>query len=394
MAKAKLQAFDYRSLWIASMAAMVITAFLMASGLFTQAAIAQTAETLPATEQDDPFTTQGATSDSDFWRAIRDGEQGTVAFPNEKLGLLIQGPGQPQGSEIFGVQITAGELWRQMRNGDVAKYGAYGMGGIIVLLALFFLIRGRIKIDHGRSGVTIERFNLIERIGHWLTAGSFIILGITGLNILYGKTVLIPIIGKDAFAFITIGAKWAHHLAGFAFMAGLVIIFIMWVRHNLPSRTDVTWALQGGGVLMKGVHPPAKKFNAGQKIIFWATILCGLSLSLSGISLLWPFDYPMFNKTFAALNMIGFSLPTDLSPIQEQQYAQLWHAMLSLFMICIILAHIYIGSVGMEGAFDAMGSGQVDLNWAKEHHSLWVEEVQEQQRTPPESRGSASAPAE
>lgn len=394
MAKANQKAIDRNPHWITGISALIIAALLLFTGMTNQSAFAQTAEETPATNETDPFTTQGATSDSDFWRAIRDGEEGQVASPGVESRFLIQPPGQPQGSEIFGVQITAGELWRQMRNGDVAKWGAYGMGGIIVLLALFYLIRGRIKIEHGKSGVTIERFKTIERMGHWLTAGSFIVLGITGLNILYGKTVLMPVIGKDAFAFITIGAKWAHHLSGFAFMAGIVLIFFMWVRHNLPSRTDITWALQGGGVLMKGVHPPAKKFNAGQKIIFWLTIITGVSLSLSGISLLWPFDYPMFNKTFAMLNMVGFSLPTDLSPIQEQQYAQLWHAMLSLFMICVILAHIYIGSVGMEGAFDAMGSGQVDLNWAKEHHSLWVEEVQEMQRTPPEARGGAKAPAE
>jgi len=393
MAKAHQTALDRSPVRAAGISALIIAALLFLAGLAIQPAFAQEADA-PDTNENAPFTTQSSNSDSDFWRAIRNGADGEVANPYGESGVLIQPPGQPQNSEIFGVQVTAGQLWRNMRNNDVTKWGMYGLGGIIVLLALFFAIRGRIKIDHGASGVTIERFKLIERIGHWLTAGSFILLGITGLNILYGKSVLMPVIGKDAFALITYGGKYIHHFSGFAFMAGLVLIFLMWVRHNLPSRTDIGWALQGGGIFAKGVHPPAKKFNAGQKVIFWLTILCGASLSLSGISLIWPYEFMMFNKTFVLLNSFGFQLPTDLSPIQEQQYAQLWHGILSLFMICVILAHIYIGSIGMEGAFDAMGSGQVDLNWAKEHHSLWVEEVQELQRTPPEARGGSKAPAE
>lgn len=393
MTKANQTVIDRAPIWTFFVTTLLVATLLGIAGLVSQPVHAQEADTSSAGPED-PFTTQGANSDSDFWRAIRSGEEGTVANPRGESGLLIQPPGQPRNSEIFGAQVTAGQLWRDMRNNEVTKWGVYGMGGILVLLAVFFAIRGRIKIEHGKSGITIERFKIFERVGHWLTAGSFILLGLTGLNILYGKTVLMPVIGKSAFSAITLAGKYVHHYAAFAFMAGLVLIFLMWVRHNLPSRTDINWAMQGGGILSKGIHPPAKKFNAGQKVIFWLTILCGASLSLSGIALMWPNEFLMFNKTFVLLNSFGFSLPTDLSPIQEQQYAQLWHGMLSLFMICVILAHIYIGSIGMEGAFDAMGSGQVDLNWAKEHHSLWVEEVQEMQRTPPESRSGSKAPAE
>mgnify|MGYP000344955045 CR=1 FL=1 len=177
-----------------------------------------------------------------------------------------------------------------------------------------------------------------------------------------------------------------HHNIG---SIGLVLVLLLWIKDNFPSRHDVIWLLKGGGMFAKGVHPPSWKFNAGQKIVFWVTILGGLSLSLSGWTLLDPFTTTMFADTFALLNVVGFSLPTDLSPMQEQQYAQLWHAAVSMVMIAIILAHIYIGSLGMEGAFDAMGSGQVDLNWAKEHHSLWVDEVQEK-----EQHSGRTAPAE
>lgn len=347
-----------------------------------------------------PANTLGDNSDADLWRKIRSGEQGNVSIPDKGAGVLIQVPGLPRdpkmvdGNPLMGSLVSSGQLWRDTRNGPLSSYGGMALGGIIVVLALFFAARGRIKIDHGPAGVTIERFKLVERIGHWLTAVSFIVLGLTGLNILYGKVVLIPVIGKSAFSAITILGKYLHHGAAFAFMAGLVLIFLMWVRHNIPNMTDVKWFAGGGGIFVKGVHPPAKKFNGGQKIIFWLTILGGASLSLSGWSLLFPFEYPMFAKTFAIMNTFGFSLPTELSPMQEQQYAQLWHAIVSIFMIIVILAHIYIGSIGMEGAFDAMGSGQVDLNWAREHHSLWVEEVEAEAKSAAERAGGKTAPAE
>jgi formate dehydrogenase subunit gamma len=158
-------------------------------------------------------------------------------------------------------------------------------------------------------------------------------------------------------------------------MVGVVMIFVLWVRHNIPSRVDLKWLALGGGMFKKGVHPPAKKFNAGQKLIFWAVILGGISISLSGLALLFPFELPLFAKTFQVLNIFGLGLPENLTMMQEMQLSQLWHGIVSLVLIAIIIAHIYIGTLGMEGAFEAMGSGQVDVNWAKEHHSLWVEDV-------------------
>ena len=158
-------------------------------------------------------------------------------------------------------------------------------------------------------------------------------------------------------------------------MLGVIMMFLLWVRHNLPSRYDLVWIAEGGGLFKKGVHPPSKKFNAGQKVIFWSVILGGLSISLSGISLMFPFEIAMFEPTFQALNAIGFNLSTELTPMQEMHYSQMWHSLVALVLVAIVLAHIYIGSLGMEGAFSAMGSGQVDENWAREHHSLWVADV-------------------
>ncbi len=192
-----------------------------------------------------------------------------------------------------------------------------------------------------------------------------------------GAAVVLPLLGKENFALITDWGKWLHNYVAFAFMAGLVLTFVMWVIHNMPSWRDIVWLAKGGGMFVKGVHPPAWKFNAGQKILFWLVMLGGLSISLSGLAMLFPFQWSMFAKTFAFLNSFGFNLPTTLSPVEEMQFATTWHGIVALFLTCVIIAHIYIGTVGMEGAFDAMGSGQVDVNWAKEHHSLWAEEVLE-----------------
>lgn len=349
---------------LTTLCAAVAVALLLATVPGGPAAAQEAGSTQPGPEEAVggavPGAALGITSDTDFWRQIRRGATGTTQQPHPTGGLLIQ---------------SEGDNWRAVRNGPVSRYGVWIMIGMIGLLAVFFALRGRVRIEHGPAGTTIERFAAIERVGHWLTAGSFVILAITGLNLLYGRYVLPPVIGKEAFATITMAGKWAHNWVAFAFMAGLVMIFVMWVAHNIPNRTDLGWIAKGGGLFSKGVHPPAKKFNAGQKVVFWATILGGASLSLSGWALLDPFSTSMFADTFALLNVVGFNLPTDLSAMEEQQLAQVWHTVVSLVMIAIILAHIYIGSIGMEGAFAAMGSGQVDLNWAREHHSLWVDEV-------------------
>ncbi|NNE21091.1 MAG: formate dehydrogenase subunit gamma [Rhizobiales bacterium] len=310
----------------------------------------------------------GNDAQTEFWRAIRQGEKGSVSIQDKKAGQLIQ---------------SEGDNWRTLRNGPLSVYGAQALIGIVMLLAIFFLFRGRVKIDHGWSGWTIKRFNGLERFGHWLMAGSFIILGLSGLNMLYGRYLLMPLIGPNGFATLAGWGKVAHNYVAFAFMLSLILVFVMWVVHNMPSRTDITWVLKGGGIIGKS-HPPAKKFNFGQKIIFWSVILCGASISLSGIALLFPFQMTMFADTFAILNVFGFNLPTELTGVQEMQLAQLWHSIVSLVLICVIIGHIYIGTIGMEGAFDAMGTGRVDLNWAKEHHSLWVEKLDEKGQLDPQ----------
>ena len=332
-----------------------------------------------------PIGELGPNSDATLWGAVRHGEQFSVSIPDEKAGILVQ---------------SEGVGWQQARagKGTLGEWGANAMIVTILALAIFYALRGRIRIEHGPAGRKVERFTGVERFGHWLLATSFILLALTGLNLIYGREYLMPLIGKETFATISAGGKWLHNNVAWAFMLGLVMVFVMWVVHNLPTRTDLKWLAKGGGLFTKGVHPDAGKFNAGQKLIFWAVILLGASVSLSGVSLLFPYELPLFAKTFAIMNDLGFAaiwgepLPTNLTPIAEMQYAQMWHAIVALAMIVVILAHIYIGSIGMEGAFDAMGSGMVDLNWAKEHHSLWVERLEEKGHDVRSS--SAATPAE
>ena len=315
----------------------------------------------------DQLGTLGGASDPELWRALRfDSANVTTQVQHPAATVLIQ---------------DTGMWWLQFREGPLITYGTRLLLGMIALLAVFFLIRGRIKIDGEKTGRTITRFKSVERFAHWLLAGSFIILGITGIIVLIGRKFLIPAFGPEAFATMAVASKWIHNNISWAFMLALVMIFVMWVIHNLPDRTDINWILKGGGIFGGG-HPPAKKFNAGQKLIFWSVILLGGSISASGLSLLFPFELPMFTATFEKLNAFGIpqlfglgELNTNLAPHTEMQYAQLWHAIVSFVLMAIIIAHIYIGSVGMEGAYDAMGSGEVEEQWAREHHSLWVEEV-------------------
>jgi formate dehydrogenase subunit gamma len=333
--------------------------------------------------------TLGGSSDAEVWRALRYGlDDVKVSSGGPEARVLIQ---------------DGGMSWLAFRKGPLATYGAYLLGVTIALLALFFLVRGRIRIDGEKTGRTVTRFQSIERFGHWLMAGSFIVLAITGLVVLFGRMVVIPLLGHEAFSTIAVASKWVHNNISWAFMLGLVMVFFTWVIHNIPNRTDLKWLAVGGGIFTKGVHPPAKKFNAGQKMIFWATIVFGASISASGLSLLFPFELPMFAKTFAILNdtglpqAVGFGvLPEILAPHEEMQLATLWHSIMAFVLTAIILAHIYIGSVGMEGAFDAMGSGEVEEQWAREHHGLWLEELQEKGHAPDagSNRTKAGTPAE
>ncbi|MFT6675520.1 MAG: formate dehydrogenase subunit gamma [Sulfitobacter sp.] len=318
----------------------------------------------------------GGTSDPEVWRAIRYGSAQTrVSAGGEVASVLVQ---------------DGGMKWLNWRSGPLRTYGGWLLIGTLAVLALFFLLRGRIRVEGEMTGRTVTRFKSIERFGHWMLAGSFVLLGITGLLSLFGRVFVAPYLGRELNATLLNASKWIHNNVAWAFILGLVMVFVMWVVHNIPNRTDLVWLRQFGGIIGKA-HPPAKKFNAGQKMIFWSVILLGSSIAISGVSLLFPFELPLFAKTFGLINDFGLPglvgmdpLPVVLSPQEEMQFAQGWHAIVAFVLMAIIFAHIYIGSVGMEGAYDAMGTGEVDEAWAHQHHSLWLDDIKKSDTSPPE----------
>lgn len=289
-----------------------------------------------------PVSAQQAAAPADdalLMQQLKGPVAGRVSIPDAKSGVLIQ----PEGRD-----------WRQASQGPVKSIGGWLLAITVIVLAAFLAIRGRIKIEHGMSGRTVERFSAVERFAHWLTAICFIILGLSGLNLSFGRGLLLPMMGPEAFTNLSAFGKLAHNFLSFPFVLGVFLMAVMWIRHNVFNAIDMEWFRQGGGVLKKGMHPPAGKFNGGQKVLFWLVVLGSAALAVSGYILMFPFY---------------------VTDIGGMQIAQLVHAIAGILMVAVILGHIYIGTIGMEGAFDAMGSGQVDTNWAKEHHSLWAKEV-------------------
>lgn len=265
---------------------------------------------------------------SGLWADISDGETGYVSIPDKKAARLIQ---------------TQGMEWLSWRNNELRRWSSYAIAAMLIALGGFFAIKGRIKVDSGLSGRLIQRFKPHEIIGHWTTAGSFLLLALTGMWLLYGRPLLIPIMGPDAYATSAEIGKYMHNFAGFVFMVGLLYIFVMWVRHNVWDRYDWNWIRQAGGFLSKHSHPPADKFNFGQKTVFWMVVILGTLLSVSGLNLLMPFWF--------------------VDSIETMQYIQIGHGAIGMLMFAAILAHIYIGSVGMQAAFpchvDGLGRYQL-----------------------------------
>ncbi len=269
---------------------------------------------------------------------------------------LIEGRGTIPDTKSYVIEHPAGRDWREFHTVTLKWLGGIAILGMIAILVIFYLWRGAIRVRSGMSGNTILRFNTFERFVHWLTAVSFIILGITGLNITFGRSLLLPWMGPEAFSGWSEWAKYAHNYLSFAFTIGVVLMFLMWIGENFPSAADGEWLRQGGGLFDKDdkTHPPAWRFNAGQKILYWLVILASVAMMISGFMLMFPF--------YGGLT------------VGNMELAEIFHGAVGVLFVALILAHIYLGTLGMQGAFDAMGTGNVDVNWAKEHHSLWAEE--------------------
>jgi formate dehydrogenase subunit gamma len=264
--------------------------------------------------------------------------RGRIDISDQRENVLIQ---------------PAGRTWDYFHEVILHWLGAIVILGMIVVLAIAYFVMGRLRISAGRSGVKVLRLSGFERFSHWLTAVSFVVLGLTGLNITFGKILLLPIIGPDSFSALSQAAKYAHNFVSFSFVVGLILIVELWIKDNIPRRVDIEWLKEGGGFI-KSKHPQAGRFNAGEKLVFWFALGAGAAVIVSGYLLMFPFY---------------------VTDIAGMHVAQMVHAVVAVLFVAVILAHIYIGTLGMEGAFEAMWEGTVDLNWAKEHHALWLEEM-------------------
>jgi len=273
----------------------------------------------------------------------------------------IDGRGSIPDTKSYVIEQPSGREWRQFHEVTLKWIGAISILGMLGLLVVAFLIRGMVRIEDGRSGRTLVRFNAFERMVHWMTATCFLILALSGLNITFGKDLLLPYVGPESFAAWSQWAKYAHNYLSFPFTLGVVLILLIWLAWNFPSRVDIEWIKAGGGVV-GNVHPPAKRFNAGQKMIYWIVVLGGGAVAVSGYFLMFPF--------YAA-------------GIAGMQLAQIVHGVVGVLFVAAMIFHIYVGTIGMEGAFEAMGSGTVDVNWAKQHHSLWLAEQEAKGRASP-----------
>jgi formate dehydrogenase subunit gamma len=286
------------------------------------------------------------------WREVSGGVTGSTMLPYPEFGNLIQGFVKYPGSNL----TTAGEAWRQVRNNWIIPYGGSLLLIAVVALALFYFTKGTIELHGAETGRKIERFTYIERAAHWTNAIAFVALGISGIVMAFGKFFLLPVIGSTLFGWLTYALKNLHNFVGPLFVVSLIIVFLVFVRDNLPSKEDLQWLLKAGG-LFGSSEVPSHRFNAGEKVVFWGGVfLLGLIVAGSGLFL----DKLVPSVEFTRANM---------------QVAHMIHASAAVLMMAMFLGHIYMGTVGMRGAYNAMKTGYVDETWAKEHHELWYDDI-------------------
>jgi formate dehydrogenase subunit gamma len=325
--------------------ALPLTGVLLTGGPAGQAVAQQTAQ-----EQAAAQNTREEEQRREFWRQARGGVAGYSAITTPEAGVLIQ---------------SGGDTWRLAREGPVKRWGGILLLVVLAALIVFHVVAGSVKLEQ-RTGRTITRWSMFERVMHWYTAILFIILAVTGLSLLFGRTVLIPLIGHQAFAAWANLAKPIHDWLAIPFVIGLVLMMVPWIKDSLPKAYDWTWIKMGGGYLDKSKHPPAGFVNAGEKIWFWLLFFGGIVLTVSGVFLLFP--------------NLGFER-------SAMQLAHLAHAISGVALIAFSIGHIYLGTLGNEGSLEGMITGEVDEAWAKAHHSLWYEEVKKEGSRP--AKGAA-----
>lgn len=318
------------------MRALVRLLFVLCIGLFAQSAWAAEGSAKQAERQ----ATQPL-NNAPYWRDVRGSENPyqTTQVRGIETNILVQ---------------TEGEIWRQIRNGPITLYGGILLIAVPLLIFGYYRWKGALKLHDKPTGRFIERFSDWERIVHWSTAISFVILAVSGLILMFGKYVLLPMFGYTLFSWLAIIGKNLHNFIGPLFIFCTLVMFVTYVKDNLWRVVDFVWLKKAGG-LLSGEHVPSGRFNAGEKIWFWfGVILLGLVSGVSGLLL----DFPNFEQTRFVM-----------------QLANVVHAISAVLFIVMALAHIYLGTIGADGAYEAMRTGYVDETWAKEHHRTWYEEV-------------------
>lgn len=289
-----------------------------------------------------------------FWRGVRESgvEKGISNLPGVEKGVLIQEFVQYPGSRL----TTAGEAWRQVRNNWIIPYGGALLGIAVLALALFYFAKGPMGGHSADTGRKIERFTYFERAAHWSNAIAFSVLAISGIVMAFGKFFLLPILGATLFGWLTYALKTAHNFAGPLFAVSLIIVFLTFLRDNLPTRHDWTWIRRAGG-MFGGAEVPSERFNAGEKVVFWGGVFfLGAIVVGSGL----------------VLDML---IPGLLYTRGDMQIAHMIHAVAAVLMMALFLGHIYMGTLGMKDAYKAMKTGYVDEAWAREHHELWYDDI-------------------
>ncbi len=291
---------------------------------------------------------------ANYWREVRGGIAGYTAVKGQETDVLIQGTGQN---------------WRQIRNHWLIPYGGYLLAGMLGALLLYFSIRGRIRVEEGPSGREVVRTTSTERWVHWFVAVVFVLLTLTGLILLYGRSLLIPLMGPEAFAALADVSIVVHNYVGPLFILATILMLVVYMRDNLfDFKVDLEWFKKAGGYL-GGEHPKAGKINAGQKLWFWTAISMGIVLCVTGVIL----NFPNFEQTRGTM-----------------QISSIIHIVAAAIVIAFFFVHVYLAALGVVGAFQAMVSGKVDENWAKQHHELWYEELKAQGKIPGEPAAGGS----
>jgi formate dehydrogenase subunit gamma len=289
-----------------------------------------------------------------FWRGVKNSgtQEGTVNLPGAEKGILIQSIADYPGV----APTTAGEAWRQVRNKIIIPYGGALLGIMLLAIAIFYFTRGSLGGHTKDSGRKIERFTPFERAAHWSNAIAFSTLAISGIVMVFGKFILLPIIGASLFGWLTYALKTAHNFAGPVFAVSLIVVIATFIKDNFPQRGDVDWMLKGGG-MFGGAEVPSHRFNAGEKGLFWAGVFAlGLTVVASGL-------------------FLDHLVPGFVFTRAEMQIAHMVHAAAAILMMTAFIGHIYMGTLGMKGAFSAMRTGYVDEAWAREHHGYWADDI-------------------